>query len=109
MGAPTKRSRKPGARVPTKLSPRDVAARLKALPGWARDGNAITRTFSFESYCATMAFVNAVAWLAEREDHHPELQVGYDRCRVAFSTHSAGGVSERDFDCAAKTEALRAA
>ena len=53
-----------------------------------------------------MAFVNAVAWLSHREDHHPELQVGYNRCRVEYWTHAIGGLSENDFICAAKLDAL---
>ena len=54
-----------------------------------------------------MAFVNAVAWIANVEDHHPDLEVGYDYCRVTFATHSIGGLSENDFICAAKVDALQ--
>jgi 4a-hydroxytetrahydrobiopterin dehydratase len=53
-----------------------------------------------------MAFVNAVAWIAHREDHHPDLAVSYNRCRVEWSTHSVGGLSENDFICAAHIEAM---
>ncbi len=53
-----------------------------------------------------MAFVNALAWIAHTEDHHPDLQVGYYRCTVRFSTHSVGGISVNDFICAAKADAL---
>jgi 4a-hydroxytetrahydrobiopterin dehydratase len=81
---------------------------LKEVPGWAHIGQVIAKSWSFENYYQTMAFVNAVAWIAHREDHHPDMSVGYNRCRVEFSTHSIGGISENDFICAAKIEALGA-
>ena len=76
--------------------------------GWelSEGGQALTRTFRFRDYYATMAFVNALAWIAHREDHHPDLGVHYDRAVVRFSTHDVGGLSENDFICAAKTSAL---
>ena len=76
--------------------------------GWriAEDGRSIRRAFSFADFYETMAFVNAVAWIANAEDHHPDLEVGYDYCRMTFSTHSVGGLSENDFICAAKVDAL---
>jgi len=82
---------------------------LREIPGWALSGTAseITRTWKFGNYYETMAFVNALAWVAHREDHHPDLEVGYNRCRVRFSTHSVNGLSENDFICAAKLNALR--
>ena len=79
---------------------------LAMLPGWERKGNAIAKTFTFKNYHETMAFVNASAWVSHREDHHPDLEVGYNKCRVRYSTHSAGGPTERDFGCAGKLEAL---
>ena len=77
-------------------------------PQWHLDGErqVLTRDFKFENFHATMAFVNAVAWIAHVEDHHPDLEVGYGHCRVTFSTHSVGGLSENDFICAAKIDAL---
>jgi len=77
-------------------------------PGWriAEDGRAIRRAFGFPDFYETMAFVNAVAWIANAEDHHPDLEVGYNYCRMTFSTHSVGGLSENDFICAAKVDAL---
>lgn len=83
-----------------------IDALLAEVPGWTYDGKAIGRTFSFTNYYETLAFVNAVAWIAHKEDHHPDMSVGYNRCRVEFSTHSIGGISENDFICAAKIEAL---
>jgi 4a-hydroxytetrahydrobiopterin dehydratase len=83
-----------------------IAAWLGHLPGWERSGDGIAKTFSFKDYHHTMAFVNAVAWIAHREDHHPDLEVGYNRCRVFFSTHDVGGLSDNDFICAARVETL---
>ena len=88
------------------LAQAQIDAGLARLPGWAHADGAISRTFAFADYAQTMAFVNGVAAIAQREDHHPEMRVGYDSCRVSYSTHSVGGVSENDFICAAKIEAL---
>ena len=70
------------------------------------DGRSIRRVFTFRNYYETMAFVNAVAWIAHGEDHHPDLEVGYSRCVATYSTHAIGGLSENDFICAAKIDAL---
>ena len=83
-----------------------VAAWLAALPGWSVRGTALVKQFGFPDYGRTMGFVNAVAWIAQQQDHHPDMVVGYDRCEVAFSTHSTGGLSVNDFICAARVEAL---
>ena len=90
-----------------------AAARVQALlqalhADWASDdsGGNISRTFRFENYYQTMAFVNALAWVAHAEDHHPDLEVGYSRCLVRYSTHAIGGLSQNDFICAAKVDAL---
>ena len=72
----------------------------------AGDGKAISRTFRFKNYYQTLAFVNALAWIAHGEDHHPDLEVGYNRCLVRYSTHAVGGLSENDFICAARVDAL---
>ena len=81
---------------------------LPQLPGWelAEDGHALCRTYRFPDYWRTIAFVNALAWMANREDHHPDLGVHYDRCVVRYSTHDVGGLSENDFICAAKADRL---
>lgn len=81
---------------------------LPQVPGWelAEEGQALVRTFVFDDYYRTMAFVNALAFMAHREDHHPDLGVHYDRCIVRFSTHDVGGLSQNDFICAARTNAL---
>lgn len=88
------------------LADTDSAARLAALDGWTREGAQIAKTFRFANYHETMAFVNAVAWIAHRTDHHPDLDVGYNRCTVHYSTHDAGGLTAKDFDCAARLDAL---
>ena len=94
--------------VEHKLSQAAVDAGLAALPGWAleADGGGITRTFRFPDYHRTMAFVNALAFIAHREDHHPDLGVHYDRVVVRYSTHDVGGLSENDLTCAAKASLL---
>lgn len=81
---------------------------LEEVDGYAFDSGekSISRRYEFSNYYETMAFVNALAWIAHREDHHPELEVSYKTCRVTYSTHSVGGVSENDFICAAKINAL---
>ena len=79
---------------------------LKDLKGWKIENNRLTKTYAFENYYQTMAFVNALAWISHREDHHPDLLVGYNKCRVEYSTHAVGGLSENDFICAAKSDAL---
>ena len=91
-----------------KLDDAQVRSYLKELPGWALAGSEIAKTYSFKNYYETIAFVNATAWVSHHEDHHPDLEVGYNRCRVRYSTHSVGGLSENDFICAAKIDALLA-
>jgi 4a-hydroxytetrahydrobiopterin dehydratase len=69
------------------------------------DSHSIAREFKFKNYYETMAFVNVVAMIAHQQDHHPDMKVGYNRCNVAYSTHSVGGLSDYDFICAAKIDA----
>ncbi|MBL0143896.1 MAG: 4a-hydroxytetrahydrobiopterin dehydratase [Betaproteobacteria bacterium] len=88
------------------LTDTQVGPMLKGLAGWAREGSTITKTFRFANYHETMAFVNATAWISHREDHHPDLSVGYNQCKVSYWTHAIGGLSENDFICAAKIDAL---
>ena len=79
---------------------------LKDLKGWKIENSRLTKTYAFENYFQTMAFVNALAWISHREDQHPDLGVHYNRCRVEYWTHAIGGLSENDFICAAKADAL---
>ena len=82
---------------------------LETLNGWAVVGNGIAKTYRFRNYHETMAFVNATAWISHQENHHPDLEVGFRECRARYSTHAIGGLSENDFICAAKIDALIAA
>jgi 4a-hydroxytetrahydrobiopterin dehydratase len=79
---------------------------LKDLKGWSIENGKLAKVFPFQNYYETMAFVNALAWVSHREDHHPDLGVHYNKCRVEYSTHAIGGLSENDFICAAKADAL---
>jgi 4a-hydroxytetrahydrobiopterin dehydratase len=84
----------------------EAAAALKSLKGWILDRGRLAKVYPFTNYYQTMAFVNALAWISHREDHHPDLTVGYNQCRVEYWTHAIGGLSENDFICAAKCDAL---
>ncbi len=91
------------------LGPEQAAETLTGVhPDWTLDdgGTGISRSFRFDNYYQTIAFVNALAWVAHVQDHHPDLEVGYNRCRVRYSTHSVGGLSMNDFICAARIDAL---
>jgi 4a-hydroxytetrahydrobiopterin dehydratase len=79
---------------------------IPLIPGWARTGGEIHKTYTFRNFHETMAFVNALAFVAHSEDHHPELEVSYAKVRVRLSTHSVHGLSENDFITAAKIETL---
>ena len=84
----------------------EINTLMKQLDGWVQYDQLIGKTFDFKNYYQTMAFVNAVAWLSHREDHHPDLTVHYNKCRVEYTTHAINGLSENDFICAAKVDAL---
>jgi 4a-hydroxytetrahydrobiopterin dehydratase len=93
------------------VDPLDRQAAENLLPqtvGWRLNEAAseISRTFEFKNFYETMVFVNAVAWVANREDHHPDLEVAYKRCHVRYSTHAIKGLSINDFICAAKINDL---
>ena len=88
------------------LPPAEVTTFLRGLPGWTLEGKAIIKTYRFTNYYETMAFVNAAAWVSHREDHHPDIVVGYKEARVSYVTHAIGGLSTNDFICAAKLDAL---
>ena len=91
------------------LAPEAVQALLRALhENWAvsSDGKAIVRLFEFAGYHRTISFVNAVAWVAETEGHHPDLKVLYGKVEVLYTTHAIDGLSENDFICAAKIDRL---
>jgi 4a-hydroxytetrahydrobiopterin dehydratase len=91
--------------MPT-LSPDAVQARLTQLPGWQIESGELVRTFEFPDFVAALAFVNKVGELAESAGHHPDIDIRYNRVRLALVTHSAGGLTEKDFDLAAQVRNL---
>lgn len=94
------------------LSATEIVAKLATLDGWRLCGDgedvAIEKTYSFADYYQTLAFVNALALIAHRQDHHPDLQVRYGSCTVRWNTHDVGGLSATDFECAAAVDGLLA-
>lgn len=90
------------------MSMAEVERHLRDVPGWSLVDGAIEKSYGFDDFDRTMAFVNAVAWIAQREDHHPDIAFSYSRCALRFNTHSVGGISLNDFICAAKVDALLA-
>jgi 4a-hydroxytetrahydrobiopterin dehydratase len=89
-----------------KLPQSEVAARLAAVPGWSIEGDALVRTFEFASFPDVVAFVTRLGFDAEANDHHPDLAVSYRRLRVTWSTHSDGGITEKDFNGAQAADRL---
>lgn len=88
------------------LNEEQIEVFLRQTPHWTRQGHEIVRTFVFKDYYQTVAFVNAVAWIAHQENHHPEIAFGYKTCTIRYFTHAVGGLTENDFICAAKINAL---
>lgn len=92
------------------LTATEVVAKLAQLEGWSLSGDganvAIEKTYRFANYYETISFVNAVAFIANAQDHHPDLSVHYDRCVVRLNTHDVSGISTTDFECAAQFDAL---
>lgn len=86
----------------------EINTYLPQVKDWvvSDDGKSISRRFSFKGFYKTMAFVNAVAWIANVENHHPDMEVGYNYCNIKFTTHAIDGLSKNDFICAAKVNAL---
>lgn len=93
----------PGA---PRVSRDEVLAALPALPGWSADDDALAKEYRFADWRGAMAFANRVSALANEVDHHPDLALGWGRCRVVWTTHDAGGISGNDLACAARTESL---
>jgi 4a-hydroxytetrahydrobiopterin dehydratase len=92
------------------LEPSSISDYLEATPGWKQEGKQIVKVYQFKNYYETLAFINAIAYVIHAEDHHPELVVTYNRCIIKFDTHTVnnnqGGISENDFICAAKVDAI---
>ncbi|HVE44202.1 MAG TPA: 4a-hydroxytetrahydrobiopterin dehydratase [Gammaproteobacteria bacterium] len=90
------------------LSETEVNQFLQEVRGWSVSSDAkwIYHVFKFKDHYETMAFVNAIAWISHQENHHPDLEVGYNHCKVSYQTHAIGGLSKNDFICAAKIDQL---
>jgi 4a-hydroxytetrahydrobiopterin dehydratase len=88
------------------LAGHDLEHMLSHAEGWEVEDDRLSKVFQFEDHFQTIAFVNAVAWVSHREDHHPQMTVGYDTCAIRYTTDSIGGLSENDFICAAKVDHL---
>ena len=95
--------------IGSSLTPEQIQLLMPQLAdGWQAQSNhtQIKKSFSFKNFYETMAFVNAIAWIANKENHHPDLELGYNYCHVTFTTHALNGLSHNDFICAAKMDAL---
>ena len=88
-----------------KLNDTEIAQRLKALPTWVREGDAIRKTFTFGKFADGIRFVDRVAVAADAMDHHPDIDIRYTKITMTLATHSAGGLTAKDFDLAAKIDA----
>ena len=100
-----KKCRSCEGRVPP-LSESQVREFITSLPGWVFEGGYIKKMFEFKNFYETMAFANGVGWIADTENHHPDLELSYKKCAVKFKTHSINGISENDFIAASKVERL---
>ena len=89
-----------------KLNDSAIASNLNDLTGWKREGDGITKAYHFKNYYEAVAFVNATAWISHHADHHPDITLGYNQCQVTYTSHDVGGLSGRDFVCAAKIDGL---
>lgn len=90
------------------LTKEEINALMPKVKNWqvSADNTHIVRHFNFKNFYETMAFVNAIAWIANQENHHPDLEVGYNYCHVKFMTHAVKGLTQNDFICAAKIDLL---
>jgi 4a-hydroxytetrahydrobiopterin dehydratase len=88
------------------LSDIEIQRRLGSLPGWSRKGDVLTKTFQFRDFGAAMEFVNNIARIAERANHHPDIDIRYNKVVCGLTTHDAGGITKKDLDLATEIEAL---
>lgn len=86
------------------LTQEELQTLLPQIPQWkvSEDGKKIYRHFNFKNFYKTMAFVNAIAWIAHQENHHPDMEIGFNYCLVKYTTHAVNGLTKNDFICAAK-------
>ena len=89
------------------LSPQEAQSRLASLAGWQIEAGELIKTFQFKDFVASLRFVNQVGELAEQAAHHPDIDIRYNRVRLALTTHDAGGLTPKDFDLAAQAQTLR--
>lgn len=92
--------------MPKLLSDTEITSRLKGLKSWKKEGKFITRTFEFDHFMDAIAFVNEVAEAAERQEHHPDMNIRYTTVKLSIQTHSEGGVTQRDIDLAKTIDVL---
>ena len=88
------------------LSQQDTESRVRALPGWQIESGELVRTFTFKDFLSSIDFVNQIAKYAEGAGHHPDIDIRYNRVRIALMTHDAGGLTEKDFSLAKKFDSL---
>ena len=90
------------------LTKEEINKLMPQIKDWevSKDGKFISRRFTFKGFYKTMAFVNAIAWIANQENHHPDMEVGYNYCLVKYTTHAVDGLTQNDFICAAKVDKL---
>jgi 4a-hydroxytetrahydrobiopterin dehydratase len=88
------------------LSPQEAQSHLAALAGWQIEAGELVKTFQFKDFVASLRFVNRVGELAEQAGHHPDIDIRYNRVRLALTTHDADGLTQKDFDLAAQTQKL---
>ena len=91
---------------PGRLDDATVAAWLASHEGWAREGDALVKQYRFEDFSAAMGFAVRVGLASEKRDHHPDLEIGWGRARVRWTTHDAGGITSLDTELAARTDEL---
>jgi 4a-hydroxytetrahydrobiopterin dehydratase len=87
-----------------RLTKGEIEERIKSLSGWKRDGDEIQKKFQFPDFGQAMVFVNRVAEASEEADHHPDIKISYNKVKMSLSTHSEGGVTEKDFELAARID-----
>ena len=98
----------PDTTEPAKLADTEIDAKMSELSGWnlSSDKKVISKEFKFKGYYKTINFVNVVAWIAQEEKHHPDLEVNFGRVLVNYSTHDADGLTQKDFVCAGKIDRI---
>lgn len=89
------------------LDDSEIRTRLDDLPGWTREGDAIRKTYTLDSFPEAIAFVNLIADISQKADHHPDIDIRFDRVACTLATHSEGGLTIRDFELARQIDAVR--